>query len=152
PVALANGSVFVAADGVLDALDGATLSTVGDLTATGVGRRAGVGYLCSRTKLFTLDGVGPGPLLFDLADIRPPDLALVRPELRSACGDQWSVFLTDLRVIGVVGADAGAPRTPDHAAGPLTGSSSCGIARRGRDSDAVAPRLAVFGAALAGFR
>lgn len=149
PIALADGSVFVAADGVLDALGASGVSPVAAARATCVGRLGDLGYLCSRTRLLSLAASGPGSTLFDLAAIRPPELALVRPDVRDACTVQWTVFRNDLRAIGALGpADAGLP--PPEAgtdAPPQPSSGGCALGRgagRRQSSGAVPGAVALL--------
>jgi hypothetical protein len=129
-------------DGSLLDIDGLTGAPAGTDEVTCLGWLGDAPYLCSRTKLFALDGATRGELLFDLAAIEPPDLEKVPPELRGACGGQWSVFVNDLRAIGAIEADAGGAevadagaRAPRSEVGASGGCASAG-ARRGVRSGA----------------
>jgi hypothetical protein len=128
-------------DGSLLDIDALTGTPAGIDEVTCLGRLGDAPYLCSRTKLFALDGATRGELLFDLAAIEPPDLEKVPPELRGACGGQWSVFRDDLRAIGAIEADAGGASVVDAGARTSRGEvgTSGGCAASGARSGTPSP-------------
>jgi hypothetical protein len=91
PLAMADGSTFVALDGVLSTFtnDMATPLAENVDFVTGLAQLEGRPYACTATGLRDLSSTGLGDKLFDMSELFGPDECLLPKEKRNDCEIEW---------------------------------------------------------------
>jgi hypothetical protein len=123
PIELVSGTRFIAIEGKLATFDAGMTMPRPDIDFVTRLRRHGVrAYATTVSAVRDLDEQGLGATIFDLAQLEPPSLSDVDPELRSACNLEWQHFRFELLASNIPITDP-AP-TPAAAAGAPAASAS----------------------------
>jgi hypothetical protein len=156
PLALADGTLLVAMDGVLASFanDVATRLTDSDLVI-GLHQIDDHRYACTRTGVRELSGTGLGARLFDLSELLGPDACSIPDPLRSDCELEWQHLQVELIganiSLAMSGASEGAcatlgaismPPATAGAGGTAPGFESAGATTASGVAGAMAPRPA----------
>lgn len=107
-----KGEVIAALDGQLSVLDNGTARALPlDTLVNCVDEFQGFIYACDSIGLRQITAEGPGPALFELQKLQPPEEALVPMDKREMCAAQWDLYQLDLAWVGSLAGvtDAGVP-------------------------------------------
>lgn len=135
PVALADGTVLVAPDGVLSTLVGDVVTPLSDADfVIGLDEMDGHAYACTRTGLRDISSTGFGASLFDLSELLGPNECWVPEDLRNDCEIEWQHLQVEIigANIPIASEDASEPPIcPTEGAAGAGGTPATAVAGAG---------------------
>jgi hypothetical protein len=158
PAASGDGTLWIAADGVLMRDAGAGFQAVGETrSVTCLRQYRSLAYACVGTDLHRLGNAGLGARLFQLAGLRERDPALIPATAARDCHFQWLLFRNDLERTGLAPRDfvdsaAEDAGSDDASAEPSSDAASPSPAERGDGGAAPLPSASGSGCACSAAR